>query len=74
MMRKLVTTSCIGVLLATLSLSGTAFADTGPGASACQPAAGQLTATIAQTGTLGTIISTIAPIAELNQQSLFHCG
>jgi hypothetical protein len=65
--------TCAAVVVATLSASAPAFAATDPGASACQPAAGQLTAAIAQTGQLGAIISSIAPIDQLNQQSLFNC-
>jgi hypothetical protein len=45
-----------------LALAAPAFADTDPGASACQPAQGQITEAVAQTGQLGTIISAIAPI------------
>jgi len=73
LIRKLATVVGAGLVIASLSASATAFAATDPGASACQPAAGQLTATIAQTGQLGTIISAIAPINGLNQQSLFNC-
>ena len=71
MIRKLITSGAF--VVAALSASAPAFAATDPGASACQPAAGQLTAAIAQTGELGAIISSIAPIDQLNQQSLFTC-
>ena len=73
LIRKFATAAGVGLVLAALSTSATALAASDPGAAACQPAAGQVTATIAQTGQLGTIISTIAPINQLNQQSLFHC-
>jgi len=73
LIRKLVTAAGSGLVIAALSASATAFAASDPGASTCQPAAGQLTAAIAQTGQLGTIISGIAPINELNQESLFNC-
>jgi hypothetical protein len=63
-----------GLVIAALSASATAFAATDAGASSCQPDQGQLTAAIAQTGQLGQIISVIAPIDQLNQDSLFHCG
>jgi len=73
LIRKLITAAGSGLVIAVLSASATAFASD-PGAAACQPAAGQLTATIAQSGQLGTIISGIAPINKLNQHSLFHCS
>jgi hypothetical protein len=78
--RKLATAVSSGLIIAALSASATAFAATDPGASACQPAAGQLTAFIAQNGTdilgltLGEIISSMAPINEANQDSLFACS
>ena len=62
-----------GLLIATI-LSTSALAATDPGASACQPQQGQITAAVAQTGQLGNIISQLAPINQLNQQSLFHCA
>lgn len=76
MIQRLVAASSMGVLIAALSLPGTAFAGTDPGASACQPAAGQFTAAVAQTGALGTLASTIATsqpgaLAALNHESLF---
>lgn len=71
--RKFAISAGVGVVIAALS-AASAFAATDPGASACQPAQGQLTATVGQTGQLGTIISQLAPINQLNQQSLFNCG
>jgi hypothetical protein len=65
--------ACAGLVLAALSTSGTALAAFDPGVAACQPAAGQQTAAVAQTGQLGTVVSGLAPINQLNQQSLFHC-
>ena len=72
MIRKFAAAASTGLVIAALSAQAT-FAADAPGASACQPAAGQGTATVAQTGALGTIVSTIAPINQLNQQSLFNC-
>ena len=72
LIRKFAAAASTGLVIAALSAQAT-FAADAPGASACQPAAGQGTATVAQTGVLGTIVSTLAPINELNQQSLFHC-
>ena len=72
LIRKLITAAGSGLVIAALSASATAFA-ADPGAAACQPAAGQMTAAAAQTGLLGTIISSLAPINELNQGSLFGC-
>ena len=73
MIRKFATAAGTGLVIAALSASATAFAATDPGASACQPEQGQITATVGQTGQLGQIISNIAPINQLNQQSLFNC-
>jgi hypothetical protein len=72
LIRKLAIAVSTGVVIAALSVSVT-LAASDPGASGCQPAAGQLTATIAKTGQLGTIISSIAPINQLNNTSLFGC-
>jgi hypothetical protein len=72
LIRKFATAASAGLLIAALSASAT-FAADAPGASGCQPAQGQITAAVAQTGALGTIISGMAPINELNQQSLFNC-
>ena len=73
MIRKFAPAVGSGLAIAALALSSTAFAANDPGASACQPAQGQITAGVARTGQLGVIISGIAPINQLNQQSLFHC-
>ena len=71
--RRFALSAGTGIVIAALS-SVAAFAAGDPGASACQPQQGQITATVAQTGDLGTIISQLAPINELNQQSLFNCN
>jgi len=70
--RKVAVSVGAGLVIAALAASS-AFADTGPGASGCQPQQGHITETIAQTGQLGVIISQLAPINELNQVSLFDC-
>ncbi len=66
--------SISGAAVVAALFSASAFAAGDPGASACQPQQGQLTATIARTGQLGDIISQLAPINELNHQSLFNCA
>ena len=74
MLRKFAIAATTGLIIGS-SLSATALAapgDSGQGAGQCQPEQGQITATVARTGQLGTIISSIAPINELNQQSLFR--
>jgi hypothetical protein len=76
-MRKFVAAVAAGVV-AVLSFAASASA-ADQGASACQPAAGQETAAIAQAvGGIGPIASAIAmsqpgAIAALNQISLFSC-
>ena len=74
MIRKFATAVGTGLVLGALSLSVTAFA-AGPGASDCGRAAGQETAGVAQAlgPGFGQIVSTLAPINDLNQQSLFDC-
>lgn len=76
MIRKFSTAVSCGVMFAALSMSAVAFAapgDPGTGAAACQPEQGEITAAVGQTGLLGEIISNLAPINQLNQQSLFNC-
>lgn len=70
--RAFVLSACTGLLLTALS-SAAALAAADPGASGCQPQQGQITATVAKTGQLGQIISQLAPINQLNPQSLFNC-
>ena len=70
--RTFVLSAGTGLLITALS-SAAALAATDPGASGCQPQQGQITAAVAQTGQLGQIISQLAPINQLNQQSLFNC-
>ena len=75
LVRKFATAAVVGLLIGA-TFSATALAapgDPGLGAAACQPQQGQVTAAVAQTGQLGGIISSIAPINSLNQQSLFNC-
>ena len=75
MIRKFVAAAATGALISAVFSSAALAApgNPGQGAAACQPEQGQITAAVAQTGQLGTIISNIAPINELNQQSLFNC-
>ena len=69
----------VAATAAALSLVAAASADTGPGASGCQPAAGQNTVALAQLlGGLGPVASVVATsqpgaIAALNHQDLFNC-
>jgi len=71
---KFATAFATGLVLGALSLSTTALA-AGPGASDCGRAAGHETAAVAQAlgAGFGQIVSTLAPINDLNQQSLFDC-
>ena len=62
-----------GLVLPILLGSSITFAESAKGAAACQPQQGQITATVARTGQLGAIISNLAPINDLNQESLFNC-
>ncbi|MCA1648236.1 MAG: hypothetical protein LC797_23190 [Chloroflexi bacterium] len=71
--REFGVTAVSGLILGLFSVASTVFAATDPGAAACQPEQGQMTAAIAQTGQLGAIVSSLAPINGLNQQSLFRC-
>jgi hypothetical protein len=73
LVRKFATAAITGVVIAAFSVSATALAAGNEGAAACQPEQGHITAAVAQTGQLGTIISSLAPINQLNQQSLFNC-
>ena len=62
-----------------LSFAAAASAENDPGASGCQPAAGQQSAALAQAlgglGGVASVVATSAPgaIAALNQQDLFNC-
>ena len=70
-MQKIRAAASIGILIASLMFSTTALAANGPGASDCGRAAGHETATAAKYfGGLGTIISNMAPINEVNHASL----
>jgi len=75
LIRKFSTAVATGAMFAALSTSAVALAAPGDpctGAAACQPQQGQIiTATAAQSGLLGEIISGIAPINQVNQESLF---
>jgi hypothetical protein len=77
-MRKRVAIGAAALTLAALCVPAAASAE-GPGASVCQPAAGQRTAGLAQAlGGLGPVASVVAgsapgAIAALNQQDHFHC-
>ena len=73
LVRKFATAATAAIVIAAFSVSTTAFAQADQGAAACQPEQGKITAGVAQTGLLGGIISSLAPINELNQQSLFNC-
>jgi hypothetical protein len=71
LIRKFATAAGAGLILGALSLSATALAD-GPGASDCGRDAGQASATFAQAlgPGFGELVSNLAPINDLNQQSL----
>jgi hypothetical protein len=77
-MRKHVAVGTAALSLAALGIPAAASAE-GPGASGCQPAAGQGTAGLARTfGGLGPVAGVVArsapgAIAALNQQDLFNC-
>lgn len=78
MIRKFAAAVATGAVISAM-LSSVALAapgNPGQGAAACQPQQGQITAGVAQTGQLGTIITTYVtpPINTENQQSLFHCS
>jgi hypothetical protein len=75
LIRKFAAAAATGALIGAMFSSAALAAPDAPGqgAAACQPEQGQITAAVGQTGQLGTTISTIAPINELNQQSLFNC-
>jgi hypothetical protein len=75
LIRRFATAAATGLFIGA-ALSTTALAapgNPGQGAARCQPEQGQITASVAQTGQLGTIISGIAPSNERNQESLFNC-
>jgi hypothetical protein len=71
LIRKFATAVTTGLVLGALSLTATALA-ADPGASDCGRAAGQETASFAQSfgPGFGQLVSVLAPINELNQQSL----
>jgi hypothetical protein len=77
-MRKHIAIGTAALTLAALGVPAAASAQ-GPGASACQPVAGQRTAGFAQTlgglGPVASIVATSTPgaIAAMNQQDLFNC-
>lgn len=73
MVRKFAFSAITTLVVAALSLSATALAADDHGAAACQPEQGQITAAVARSGQLGVIISSLAPINELNRDSLFNC-
>jgi hypothetical protein len=72
LMHKFVAAASSGVLIAALLFSTTALAADGPGASSCGRAAGAETAAAAQAwgSGFGVVVSTLAPINDLNHQSL----
>jgi hypothetical protein len=71
MLRKFAAAAGAGLVLGAMSLSATALA-AGPGASDCGRAAGQETSNTAQAlgPGFGHIVSNLAPINDLNRQSL----
>jgi hypothetical protein len=71
-MKKLLTAASSAALIAALAFSSTALAADGRGASSCGRAAGAETATAAQAwgSIFGVVVSTLAPINDLNHVSL----
>jgi hypothetical protein len=71
--RNLVPAATSSMTVALLLAASAVFCAGDSGAAACQPEQGHITAAVAQTGQLGKIISSLAPIDELNRLSLFNC-